>query len=148
VRQPAGRIDVGRRGVDRRDEREPDARHRANEPRPTRIVAEQLSQLTDLLSQRIVGDRSVIPHRIQERTLGHELPMTLNEHEERVEGLGREVDLDSQTCEPSIRHVEDEIRKSIDVGLHRHRALRWCQYAGVEFGRHQMAASIESHEHA
>ena len=77
-RQARYRVEPKALAFNGRDECEPNSGHRADEARLTRIILEHLTQFADLLGQCVVGDRSVIPHRVEERALGDELPVTLN----------------------------------------------------------------------
>ena len=48
--------------------------------------------------------------------------MTLYQDQERIERLGREVDLDASTGKPPIRDIEDQLRETINVRLLHHRS--------------------------
>ena len=82
-----GFVEIGD-AFDGRDEGESSAWDRPDKARLARVVAERLSQLTDLLRQRVVGDSRISPHRVEEFTSSHQLPVPLDQQQQRIERFG------------------------------------------------------------
>ena len=80
------------RPVQRCDEAIAAARDGLDVPRRRRVVAEGLAQLGDGLRERVVGDVGVGPQRVEQRFLGDQLAGVVEEVEQKVEELRRQLE--------------------------------------------------------
>ena len=79
-------------GGNRRDEAVAAARDGLDEGRIAGLVAERLPQLRHGLRQRVVGDVGAGPERVEQRLFRHQRAGVVEQMEQQVEELGREVE--------------------------------------------------------
>jgi hypothetical protein len=118
---------------DGRDEAVAAAGNRLDVLRRRRIVSKRLPQLGDRLRECVVGDVGARPQRIEQRFLGDELPGVVEQVEQQVEQLRRQVQ--------RITVPGDAIRGAIDVK--RTEAIGgWCQADILDAKRRERAPRV------
>ena len=80
-----------------------------------RIIAKRLAHLSDAVRHRGLGHNCTRPNIIKQLIFRYQMPMSLDQIQQRLKGLGSEIDFLITPPQTMLTQFQREIGKAIDL---------------------------------